>query len=44
MDDLPCPRCSLGELEITETRRYLHCAICGHYELIPKDDDYDKED
>jgi hypothetical protein len=43
MDDIPCSVCPHGELEITETRRHLHCAICGHYELI-EDDDYDKED
>jgi hypothetical protein len=39
MDDLPCPVCPLGELEITETRRHLHCAICGHYETIEEDHD-----
>jgi hypothetical protein len=39
MDDLPCPNCPLGELEITETRTHLHCAICGHYEKIEGDDD-----
>ena len=44
MDDISCPICNHGELEITETRRHLHCAICGHYELILEDDDYDKED
>ena len=39
MDDLPCPICPLGELELTETRRHLHCAICGHYETIEGDQD-----
>jgi hypothetical protein len=39
MDDIPCPACPLGELEITETRRLLHCAICGHYQLIPRDEE-----
>lgn len=38
MDDLPCPVCLLGELELTETRRHLHCAICGHYEPIEDDE------
>ena len=39
MDDIPCLVCPLGELEITETRRHLHCAICGYYESITGDDD-----
>ena len=39
MDDIPCPVCPLGELEITETRRHLHCGICGFYKLI--EGDYD---
>jgi hypothetical protein len=39
MDDIPCPVCPLGELEITETRRDLHCAICGYYESITGDED-----
>jgi len=36
-DDIPCPVCPLGELEITETRMHLHCAICGYYKLIPRE-------
>jgi hypothetical protein len=40
MDSLPCPRCPLGELEVTSTKRHWHCAICGLYQLIPIDDDY----
>jgi hypothetical protein len=39
MSDIPCPVCPLGELEITETRRHLHCAICGYYESITGDED-----
>jgi len=39
MDDLPCPVYPQGELEINETRRHLHCAICGFYELIPRDEE-----
>jgi uncharacterized protein YbaR (Trm112 family) len=38
MDDIPCPVCQLGELELTETRRHLHCAVCGHYEPIEDDE------
>ena len=39
LDDISCPICDIGELEITESRKHLHCAICGHYQLIPKEDD-----
>ena len=38
MDDIPCPVCQLGELELTETRRHFHCAVCGHYEPIEDDE------
>jgi hypothetical protein len=40
-ETLQCPECPLGELEVTETRRHLHCAVCGHYENIPEDSDYE---
>jgi hypothetical protein len=38
-DQLPCPRCPLGELCLTDGRMHLHCAICGYTKLIPRDED-----
>ena len=40
-DTVRCPDCHFGELEQTETRRHLHCAVCGHYQEIPEDSEYD---
>jgi len=40
LEDIPCPRCVLGELGRVENRPYLHCAICGYYQKM-EDDEYD---
>jgi len=38
MDEIPCPVCPLGELEITETRKHLHCAT------IEEDEEWNLQD
>jgi hypothetical protein len=40
LEDIPCPRCVLGELERVEKRPFLHCAVCGYYQKM-EDDEYD---
>ena len=37
--DIPCPRCVLGELWRVDKMPFLHCAICGYYEKM--EEDYD---
>lgn len=40
LEDIPCPRCVLGELGRVENRPFLHCSICGYYQKM-EDDEYD---
>lgn len=38
-NDRRCPHCHFGDLMLTPAGAHLHCAVCGHLELVPREDD-----